>query len=224
MSAGTQDAATKEEKRLTHLASLLLPLRRCTAPDKKGWQPLAAHLVTHEIKWKAKDAEHTARLHQQAPELLRIARALQVFCRASLALPYQSVMGLRPVTSLVPVLVTMSTLGWTSTAGFPPCLLEALSWNRFVFSDPEAADSREPSMKRSWLGAAGSQRREDGRPARGARTRHQAARRPMAGRLHPCGDTAGALRALKHHCHLPQRRLQRVANGTTSPLTSLACT
>ena len=73
-----QDAAPKEERRLTHLASLLLPLRRVTVPDKKGRQPLASHLVAHEIKWKAKDAEHTARLHQQAPELLRIARALQV--------------------------------------------------------------------------------------------------------------------------------------------------
>jgi len=84
---GTQETAAKEERRLTHLACLLLPLRLCTVPDKKGRQPLAAHLVAHEIKWKAKDAEHTARLHQQAPELLRIARALQVFCRASLALP-----------------------------------------------------------------------------------------------------------------------------------------
>jgi len=82
----TQDTATKEERRLTHLASLLLPLRRCTVPDKKGRQPLAAHLVAHEIKWKAKDAEHTARLHQQAPELLRIARALQVTGQASVAL------------------------------------------------------------------------------------------------------------------------------------------
>ena len=75
---GTQEAGTKEERRLTHLAALLLPLRRCSVPDKKGRQPLAAHIVAHEVKWKAKDAEHVARLHQQTPELLRIARALQV--------------------------------------------------------------------------------------------------------------------------------------------------
>ena len=73
-----QESASKEERRLAFLASLLLPLRRCTLPAKKGPQPLVDHIVAREIKWRAKDGEHVVRLHQQAPELLRIARALQV--------------------------------------------------------------------------------------------------------------------------------------------------
>ena len=125
----TQDAASKEERRLTHLASLLLPLRRCTVPDKKGRQPLASHLVAHEIKWKAKDAEHTARLHQQAPELLRIARALQVMDHASSALPQTIVTAWHPAAasgSRGPPRAQQFVLQWCRRIGWP----ETLSWSR----------------------------------------------------------------------------------------------
>ena len=34
--------------------------------------------MAREIKWRAKDGDHVVKLHMQAPELLHLARALQV--------------------------------------------------------------------------------------------------------------------------------------------------
>ena len=71
----------KEERRLLLLAALLLPLRGAvttTAPggaSGKGGnkpQPAASAVVRNALKWRAKDAEGVALLHEAAPELAAI--------------------------------------------------------------------------------------------------------------------------------------------------------
>lgn len=73
-----QEPWEAEEKRLTLLAALLLPLSACTVKTAKGKDaPLTAHIILESIKWKRRDAEDVAALHAAAPGLLQVHHALQ---------------------------------------------------------------------------------------------------------------------------------------------------
>ncbi|GFR42511.1 hypothetical protein Agub_g3403 [Astrephomene gubernaculifera] len=60
----------KDERRFLLLAALLLPLRGLQAPAAKGKsQPATAALIRDSLKWRVKDIEMTAVLHDTAAEL-----------------------------------------------------------------------------------------------------------------------------------------------------------
>jgi hypothetical protein len=59
------------------LAALLLPLRQLSCPAGKKRQPLSSYIIRESIKWRNKDLETTALLHEVAPELLQLHRLLQ---------------------------------------------------------------------------------------------------------------------------------------------------
>jgi hypothetical protein len=59
------------------MAALLLPLRKLTCPAGKKQQPLSGHIIREGIKWRNKDVETTAVLHEAAPELLQLYRQLR---------------------------------------------------------------------------------------------------------------------------------------------------
>lgn len=59
------------------MAALLLPLRQLTCPAGKKQQPLSSHIIREGIKWRNKDVDTTAALHEAAPELLQLYRQLK---------------------------------------------------------------------------------------------------------------------------------------------------
>ena len=73
---------TAEARRLTLLAALTLPLRACrddTSPSAKQRLSAPAHIVLNALKWKRKDAECVAVLHDTAPKLLHCALIIEVW-------------------------------------------------------------------------------------------------------------------------------------------------
>ena len=72
---------TAEARRLTLLAALTLPLRACrddTLPTAKQRLSAPAHIILNALKWKRRDAECVAVLHEAAPKLLQCCQQLQV--------------------------------------------------------------------------------------------------------------------------------------------------
>ena len=68
-----------EDRRLVLLASLLLPLRRCSVAGAKGRpQSMAAHVIRDSLKWRTKDVEVVETMHRVAPRLLDVHRQLCV--------------------------------------------------------------------------------------------------------------------------------------------------
>ncbi|KAK3278686.1 hypothetical protein CYMTET_13393 [Cymbomonas tetramitiformis] len=72
-----------EEYRILLLASLLLPLRKCTIPVKKKQVPLASHIVREALKMRTKDAEGVAALHAAADKLAALAGDLHLAAACS---------------------------------------------------------------------------------------------------------------------------------------------
>ena len=75
---------TAEARRLTLLAALTLPLRACRddlPPSAKQRLSAPAHIILNALKWKRKDAECMAILHEAAPALLQCCRQLQVWAQ-----------------------------------------------------------------------------------------------------------------------------------------------
>ena len=71
-----------EARRLTLLAALTLPLRACrddTPPTAKQRLSAPAHIILKALKWRRKDAECVAVLHEAAPKLLQCCQQLQVW-------------------------------------------------------------------------------------------------------------------------------------------------
>ncbi len=72
---------TAEARRLTLLAALTLPLRACRddAPSSAKQRLSApAHIILNALKWKRRDAECVAVLHEAVPKLLQCCQQLQV--------------------------------------------------------------------------------------------------------------------------------------------------
>ena len=70
---------SKEERRLTLMAAMLLPLRAAKAPLKGSkTQPLTSHLLLHGIKWRTSDADCVEVAHREAGTLLDAFHQLQV--------------------------------------------------------------------------------------------------------------------------------------------------
>ena len=70
-----------EERRLTLLAVLTLPLRACRDDSNlKPKQRLSApsYIILNALKWKRKDEECVTALHAAAPQLLQCYHQLQV--------------------------------------------------------------------------------------------------------------------------------------------------
>ncbi|CAK0784472.1 hypothetical protein CVIRNUC_007676 [Coccomyxa viridis] len=71
---------TAEARRLTLLAALTLPLRACRddAPlSAKQRLSAPAHIILNALKWKRRDAECVAVLHEAVPKLLQCCQQLQ---------------------------------------------------------------------------------------------------------------------------------------------------
>lgn len=71
---------SQEERCLTLLAALLLPLRSVSMPLGKGSKasPLASWIIRESIKWTNRDADGVAALHAGIQTLLEVDRQLQV--------------------------------------------------------------------------------------------------------------------------------------------------
>lgn len=70
-----------EERRLTLLAALTLPLRACrdeSNPKPKQRLSAPSHIILNAIKWKRKDEECVTALHAAGPQLLQCYHQLQV--------------------------------------------------------------------------------------------------------------------------------------------------
>ncbi|KAG0579762.1 hypothetical protein KC19_4G121500 [Ceratodon purpureus] len=73
--AGAQAKFTTEERRLFHLASLLLPLRHTTAPHpekKKNVLPVPELIIKESLKLKSDDAKKVLQLHTAAEQFVNI--------------------------------------------------------------------------------------------------------------------------------------------------------
>lgn len=77
----------KDDRRLFLLAALLLPLRRCTHTVKGKQVPVSSAIIRDSLKWRVKDIEGVAALHDVLPELARLYGVLfKVPCRNVTAL------------------------------------------------------------------------------------------------------------------------------------------
>ena len=75
---------SEEDRRLTLLTALTLPLRDCrddTPTSPKQRQSAPAHIILTALKWKRKDAESVALLHAAAPQLLQCCHEMQASSR-----------------------------------------------------------------------------------------------------------------------------------------------
>eukprot|EP00889_Picochlorum_renovo_P008184 jgi/Picre1/35214/NNA_002676.t1 len=71
------DLDSKDVKRQTILAALLLPLRCARVPlNKSRTQSMPAHIIKDSLKWKTKDAEMIDLLHSTAPEFVSAYAAM----------------------------------------------------------------------------------------------------------------------------------------------------
>lgn len=69
---------SNEDRRALLLAALLLPLRQLQAAGAKGKPgPASAAIIRDSLKWRNKDVDSTAALHEAAPELLKLYELLQ---------------------------------------------------------------------------------------------------------------------------------------------------
>ena len=78
------EGMSAEARRLTLLAALMLPLRACrddTPPSAKQRLSAPAHIILNALKWKRRDAECVAALHDAAPRLLQCCQQLQVWAQ-----------------------------------------------------------------------------------------------------------------------------------------------
>ncbi len=69
-----------EDRRLTLLAALTLPLRACkddTPASPKQRQSAPTRIILTALKWKRRDAESVALLHAVAPQLLQCYHEMQ---------------------------------------------------------------------------------------------------------------------------------------------------
>lgn len=67
------EECSKEDRRLTLLTALTLPLRACrddTPASPKQRQSAPTHIIFTALKWKRKDAENVTLLHAAAAQLL----------------------------------------------------------------------------------------------------------------------------------------------------------
>lgn len=88
-----------EERRLTLLAALTLPLRACrddSNPKPKQRLSAPSHIILNALKWKRKDEECVTALHAVAPQLLQCYHQLQV----SYSLPAPSCLRSTPKPSM----------------------------------------------------------------------------------------------------------------------------
>ena len=75
------EECSREERRLTLLAALALPLRACrddSNPKPKQRLSAPSHIILNALKWKRKDEEYVTALHAMAPQLLQSYHQLQV--------------------------------------------------------------------------------------------------------------------------------------------------
>ena len=75
------EKVSEEERRLTLLAALTLPLRACrddSNPKPKQRLSAPSHIILNALKWKRKDEECVTALHAAAPQLLQCYHQLQV--------------------------------------------------------------------------------------------------------------------------------------------------
>ncbi|KAI8462676.1 MAG: hypothetical protein J3K34DRAFT_527577 [Monoraphidium minutum] len=79
--SGMEDELSVEERRLLLLAGCLFPLRAAVIPNpakggRGGPVPVSAYVIRESIKWRVREVEGTAALHEAAPELDRIRQRL----------------------------------------------------------------------------------------------------------------------------------------------------
>ena len=84
--SGLEAWLSVEERRLLLLAGCLMPLRRATIPTAGGGKagggrggapaPVSAYIIREALKWRVKEVEGTAALHEAAPQLAAIRARL----------------------------------------------------------------------------------------------------------------------------------------------------
>lgn len=68
----------KEARRIFLLAALLLPLRRCSYSVTSKKVLVTSYIIRDSIKWRVKDIDGVATLHEVLPELARLYHRIKV--------------------------------------------------------------------------------------------------------------------------------------------------